>query len=265
MLKITYDGVDYSVGQNRYDYKDMASMLMDLKFVEVEYYKPIKDLYLNIKLAATNSLLKVYYYDGAAWVAVSNLFDGTFGLSEPGFVSWDNVKTTQTSYRYRFNITDLASVEYLVAVPVTFRGIDLVFSDDEDLKGEYPTILDHLPTNSTTFIKFHEAARNELITELRNTGIYVDNDPIYSNKKQIDQWDVLDFSEVREAAKFLALAKIFNYLSDSPDDKWQMLASKFEASAGESLTPLISVDSNDNGIQDEGEELQPMLIKVGRL
>jgi hypothetical protein len=265
MLTISNDGIDYSVGQAKYDFKVMQAKLSQSKFVEISYYKPINSLYLNVVSGSNNHLLLVEYFNGTSWEEVEKLSDETFGLANAGFISWINAKTTQDEYDYRFTLTQSDGSPHLTNVNINFKGINLVFSNDEDLKGEYPTIMDHLPGNATSFIKFHEAARNELLTELRNTGIYVDNEIIYSNKKQIDQWDILDFSEVRESAKFLTLAKIFNYLSDETDDKWQNLASKFEANAGESLTPLISIDSNDNGVKDKEEELQPMFIKVGRL
>jgi hypothetical protein len=65
----------------------------------------------------------------------------------------------------------------------------------------------------------------------------------------------MDVFEIREAAIFLALSKIFFNLSDSPDDHWWIkyreYADKYEAKM---TVARLSIDTDDDGITDEDEK-----------
>jgi hypothetical protein len=143
------------------------------------------------------------------------------------------------------------------------KGINTLFSDDNDLLAEYPSILNHLPENQETFIRFHESARKDIIKDLRDAGIKIPGNGTVS--KQIEAWDILDKDEVRECAKYTVLSKIFFWLSDAPEDKWERLGDKYQAEAAGALTPLITLDMNDDGKKDEGETVQPIVTLIGRL
>jgi hypothetical protein len=208
--------------------------------------------------------LTLQYYNGSSYVDVAGLKDMSFGLSKAGFISWDRNQSNEAKdgslFSYRISIPAAPDPD---TVEVDFKGINLVFSDDYDLVDEYPSILSHLPADQTTFIRFHSAARDEIMTDLKQAGVFIQKD--IDSKKQIDQWDLLDKDEVKEASKFMALSKIFKWLSDEKDDRYDVLSSKYQAEAGESLSPLISIDSNDDGKRDSDEELAPQVILVGRL
>jgi hypothetical protein len=266
MLKIFHNGLDLSREQSRYEYLPNVIDFQDGD-LQVGYYKPISALFVNLLKNTDERNLSLKYYDGISWVEVSNLKDLTFGLKSPSFITWsknqvNEKKTTlndQELYWYKVSSTSTD--------PVTFKGISMLFSDDFDLIAAYPSIMNHLPEGQETFVRFHEEAAKDIINDLRRTGIVINNNLMDSSKrKKLDVFDLMDFEEVRESAKYFTLSKIFGWLSDAPNDKWQLLEAKFEAEAAGSLTPLITIDENDNGLLDESEQLQPNnVVYVGRL
>jgi len=113
-------------------------------------------------------------------------------------------------------------------------------------------VTDYLPTNEVSFVKFHEAARDEIIQEIRNKGMLVGSSQALS--KQIDVFDLLDISEFRNVSKYLTLSKILFWLSDAVDDKWQKKAEKFHKSYLDSLDlAYTSIDFDDDGQKDVTE------------
>jgi hypothetical protein len=265
MLKVFHGGEDISREQSRYEYLTSNVQLLD-NILSIGYYKPINNLYINSIKDDIIRGLTVKYFNGISFEDVAGVKDLTFGLSGPGFLSWKNGQIAEAK-------TEVEGVElywYQVSSdssdPIDLRGISTLFSDDYDLIGIYPTILNHLPQGQNTFVRFHEEAARDIIIDLRRTGLVINGRLTdAAGRKQIDAFDLLDKEEVRDAAKYFALSKIFSWLSDSPGDKWENLASKYEAEAAGSLTPLITLDQNDNGIIEDYEEAADMPVIVGRL
>lgn len=266
MLKIFHNGSDISREQSRYEYLPSEVNFVDGD-LELGYYKPISSLYVNLPKNNNIRNLSLKYFDGIGWEEVSGLKDMSFGLKSAGFISWNRNQINEKKivlndhglYWYKLSCTGTEAVN--------FRGISMLFSDDFDLIAAYPSIMNHLPEGQETFVRFHEEAAKDIVNDLKRTGIVINNNLMDSSKrKRLDVFDLMDFEEVREAAKYFTLAKIFGWLSDAPNDKWQLLESKFEAEAAGSLTPLITIDENDNGLLDDSEKLQPNnVVYVGRL
>jgi len=266
MLKVFFNGLDISREQSRYEY-----LPSEIDFSEGEltigYYKPINSLYVNLLKNNHDRNLSIKYFNGINWEEVSQLKDMSFSFKNSGFINWklnqvNEKKSTLNGtegYWYKINCTGSHAV--------TFRGISMVFSDDFDLVAAYPSIMNHLPEGQESFIRFHEEAAKDIINDLRRTGIVVENKLLDTQKrKKLDVFDLMDIEEVREAAKYFTLSKIFGWLSDAPSDKWQLLEAKYEAEAAGSLTPLITVDENDNGLLEDGEIQAPQnVVYVGRL
>jgi hypothetical protein len=264
MLKIFFDGTNISREQARYEYQTSSVVFDTVDKLEVGFDKPLSSLYLNFTNNSATRTLSVEYYNGSSWVSVAGLTDLTFGLTIPGFVTWNKNQTTETAttlngesmYWYRFNLSASATI--------AFKGIGVLFSDDYDLKGEFPTILDHLPEGKTSFVTFHESARKSIVTDLRRAGFKVQAEGA-TKPSQLTEYDILDKEEVREASKYLALSKIFNWLSDSPGDNFDTLADGFKADAAGAITPLISIDTDDDGLEDDEEVADTTPVIVGRL
>jgi hypothetical protein len=273
MLTINFDGTDYSVEQSRFEWVSTQITFDGSKDLLIGFRKPLRALYFNVVAQAISTKLSLKYYNGTTFAAVDGLIDFTFGLKQPGFVKWtpDEVNEAETTlvseelFWYKINLLDADGTSLDTSKSITFRGINVVFADDHDLKGLYPTIENQLPDGQTTFIRFHEKARDEIITDLRKTGIVINGQMTdTATRKNLDQWDLLDIEEVRESATHSALSKIFAWKSDQVEDKWHILSKEHEAEAGASLSPLMTIDKNDDGVSDASEKVEPVLIIVGR-
>jgi hypothetical protein len=134
------------------------------------------------------------------------------------------------------------------------RGINLIFADDASLKEEFSQIdnSNMYSPGETSHILTHVAARNYILSNLRNHYAKENNE---TGLEKINQYDLMDVFEIREAAIFLALSKIFFNLSDSPDDHWWIkyreYADKYEAKM---TVARLSIDTDDDGITDEEEK-----------
>lgn len=269
MLKIIHNSKDISREQGRFEFLS-SEVDFDGKHLFIGYRKPIPHIYLNLTHPNDHLLddhvLIVSYWNGTEWDHVKGLSDMTFGLTRPGSVSWrlnqKNEAMTEVDgvelFWYRLTLNQPEEI--------IFKGIGPLFSDDQDLLGVYPDIMDKLPTGQTSFVRFHDEAVKDIVKDLRKVGLVIDGcrlDP--SQRKQIDAYDLLDKEEVKEAAKYFALSKIFAWLSDQPEDKWDQLSAKFQSEAAGSITPLITIDHDDNGKLDDEERAQPEPIIVGRL
>lgn len=231
--------------------------------IDVGYYKPISDLYIDLKLPTTETenSLSVEAYNGA-WQPVS-VEDRSNGFNRPGFIRW--IKTEDQKkvllhgkelYWYKLTLENAVS-------DVEINGLNLIFADDNDLKESYPDIVEYLPEGKESFITYHQEARNYIISNLRNKGKTIRQQSRY---KMLDQFDLHNFDEVRQAAKYLALANIFFNESDAVDDKWKQKADGFWNKYSEAINlSFLSIDENDDGVQQANEQSAIQFIKVQRL
>lgn len=138
-----------------------------------------------------------------------------------------------------------------------YAGINKVFSDDSDLSEEYRSINDYICQGDTTFIMTHQAAKKDIIQRLRNSGNYKkpeDETAIID----IDEWDLLDQDQVKQASKMLTLSKIFENASDSIDGKFEQLSMKYQKKYENAIDLfLLTLDVNDSGDVDKADEFNP--------
>jgi hypothetical protein len=273
MLTIIHNSVDISREQSRFEFLP-SEIDFDGKHLFIGYYKPINHFFLNVPDRTPDEegegfidpALVVAYWNGTEYDNVKGLKDFTFGLTQQGPVTFDLDQTNNTKkvefgkelfwYRITLNSPDI----------ITFKGIAPLFSDDQDLIGVYPDIMQKVPAGQTSFVRFHQEAVNDIVKDLRKMGLVIDGCLMDASKrKQIDAYDLLDRDEVKEAAKYFTLSKIFSWLSDQAGDKWEQLSAKYESEAAGSLTPLITIDENNNGKKDDWENAQPQPIIIGRL
>jgi hypothetical protein len=234
--------------------------------LEIGYYKPINSMWLEItpNAIAKNFVLK--YFNGSTFVEIPEAVDTTKDLKRSGWIKWNRnlsneSKTTlhgKSLYWYKLELESSADDPTIIE----FEGINLVFSNDDDLSEEFPGISDLLPEGQASFINFHQAARKDIITHFRNQGKFVGS----SSPKNIDQWDLLDFTEVREASKFLVLSKIMQWRSDATDDKFYQKHQDYLAKYGEKINlAFLSLDSNDDGQEEPAEKTAINIMSVQRL
>jgi hypothetical protein len=264
MLKIFKGTKDLSITLENYISGEFTETLAVGEFFHIGYYKPIDALYLETVSQNEENNLVVEFYDGTSWNILSTI-DKTFGLKKSGFVTWARNIETQVEnsvngvqlYWYRLSI-DTNDITDL-----TVKGINLVFSDDNDLKESYPGIMEYLPDGSTSFISFHLSARNHILTYLRNKGKSVSTLGV---RKLLDQFDLHNYEEVKQASKYKALATIFYNESDNVDDKWYQKAKDFDRLYSESISlNFLSLDENNDGKEEPDEVQSLQYIKIQRL
>lgn len=260
MLKILKNNNDYSKKLENYL---SDSVVIDLDdWLYIGYYKKISSIYIELRNeneTETNLMAEVF---NSSWMSLS-INDETNNLKRSGFISWDksqpwNETTVDGNKLFFIRIKPSDIIENL-----EIKGINLVFANDTDLKEDYPDIFNYLPENSDSFISYHQSARNYILTYMRNKGKTI---KAKNQFKMLDQFDLHDFNEVRQAAKYLALANIFFNESDQVDDKWYQKAVGFKTKYAEAINiKFLSIDENDNGIQESNEAQSIQHIQILRL
>jgi hypothetical protein len=232
-------------------------------FVYIGLYKPFNKVYVELKTPALADVnLNAEYYDGAAWQSLT-LEDDTKGLTRSGFISfekpenWNSTAVNGEDKHYIRLSADTFTAE--------IQGLNLVFADDNDLRQEVRCIDDFLQGNDTTFIAYHVSARNDIVQTLRNGGNATKQEN-QVNYKNLTKWDLLETGEVRQAAKYLCLSKIFHDVSENIDDKQYQRAIDYAQKYGEAFKLFrLSLDNNDDGIADEEEKTVRRGIQVHKL
>jgi hypothetical protein len=235
-------------------------------FLYIGYYKPISTIYISMETASTTDTnMTVSYYNGSSFVAVSDFYDETKALQRDGFVQWDRNQSNE-------DLTTVNSLEkywYRVAFgadtsAVIFKGINIVFSDDQDIKKEFFEYEEFLPTGETTFLLNHVSARDEIIQHIRNSGRYKQNQSSGRNK-DINAFDVHKINQLNKASTYLVLSNIFaNVLSD-PDGLYREKQSYYRNKYTSAMDLFyLDLDTDDDGISDRHEEMRDFTGTVVR-
>jgi len=234
-------------------------------YLYLGYTKPFGSAYVELETPNVNAnSLTAEYWDGATWQSM-DLTDETEGFTRSGYLMWDKEQmvdgetvAVDSDDKYWFRIRPDADQSSTV-----FRGINLVFADDATLKQEFFEIdnTNMLPPGESSHISVHVASRNYIIQKLRNLG-YIKDDST-SGDMIINQWDLMDMFEIRQAAVYLALSKIFFNLSDDPEDHWWAKYRDYQDKFESVKWPAqLTVDIDNDGETDPDEQAAP--IKVVR-
>ena len=192
--------------------RDEATFAYDFNedFVYIGFYKPINTFYADVsKSSHSDETLTVSYYNGSSFTPVSGFYDDTTGFLRAGFVRWDRGQADEA--KTTVNGTELYWYRVLVNGSVhnfTVTGLNILFSDDEDLKRVFFEYNKFLPEGQSTHVLAHEAARDEIIQQLNIMGKekYIESTSTF---KDITAFDLLDISEVKLASTYLVLSNIF--------------------------------------------------------
>jgi hypothetical protein len=229
----------------------------DDDYFYVGFYKPINTFYVEIGTANENAgAMAAEYYNGSSWASLEGFYDESASFTRSGFLQWDRnqedeTKTTINStelywYRLRPSVTHSETV---------INGLNLIFADDNDLKREFFEIGNHLPSGESSHVLTHVAARDQIIQKIRNDGWY--KEAISTGKaKDITAFDILDVGQIKLAATYLALSKIFDAVEDTPDGIYTMRSERYLSLYNNAInTFYLDIDSDDDGIQDVEERL----------
>jgi hypothetical protein len=223
-------------------------------YLYIGFSKPFNSTFIAFNTVNTNAnTLNAEYYNGTGWASLS-LTDETLGFTRNGFLFWDRsvLKSTTINSIEAFYIRLRPSVDHSATI---YRGINLVFSDDNDLKGEFFDIDNPqlLRTGETNHLVHHVASRNAIIQQLTNQN-YKKRSSGNSKLKEINQWDLIDIFQVRQASIMLTLSKIFFLLADSQDDTWWAKYKEYQKRYEEAINLVtLSVDNDDDGEEDLDE------------
>lgn len=268
MLKIFLDDnssfTDYSVECENFIRDDFShTFISGEDYMYVGFHKPIERVYVEVSTSNTNSVTTtVEYYNGSSFTSVSNGVDLTNGLSRSGFIYWDrvqtdNAKTTVNSvekYWYRISFSADTSA-------VTIDGVNILFSDDFDLLEVDAEVLNFKPSGDNSMVRFHQAARNEIVQRINNSGRLKLDENGYRSK--LEAYDILDPTDLKEASKFLTLARIYEPISDEVDDKYnQKFKQYFQTYQDAFNLYMTSIDIDDDGVIDSGERNR---VSYGRI
>lgn len=223
-------------------------------YIYIGFYKPINSTYLEISTASTvSTTLTGEYYKGT-WEALTGFHDDTTAFKRSGFLQWernlsDEVVTTVNGsemFWYRFKTA-------LDTSPISFDGINMVFSDDEDLRRELFEVTKWIPPGENSHILTHVASRDEMVQAIRNNGNKKLNGV---TRKDITAFDLLDIEQVKTASTYLAMSKIFSAITDDPDDTYRQKSLQYRTMYDGAMNLVyLNIDSDDDGERDESENM----------
>lgn len=260
MLTVLHDasGIeDYSPVAADFTRDEFSFTVLGGEHIYLGLDKPFGASYVCLTTPSTNPrTMSAQFWNGSSWVAVSYLRDETQGLTRSGFLFWDKSKMQKSAVggKEKFYVRISLNND---STEITFRGINLVLADDVSLRSNFPPIIgsDMYPVGESSHILTHVSARDEILMELRKRyqKHRPDSEIVW---EMINVWDLIDIFELREAACYLALAKIFFNLSDNPEDHWYKKythwSNKYQAAFE---VAYLSIDKDGDG-KDDIEEVQ---------
>ena len=203
---------------------------------------------------AVSTSLTAEYWNGSAWTAVAGLIEDTKAFSRSGFIQFEKpsdwAKTTVNGAE-KFFIRFAPLLD--LSVGTSIQGMNIVFSDDQDLKGIYPAVANYLGSTETTFILRHENSRDLIIQELRNRAFQKKGD-LKSYYESIDPWDILEIDEVRMWSANLTMSNIFSSLQANTNDLYSQKSEEFSEKAEYyKAAVFLTLDKDDDGVMDSSE------------
>jgi hypothetical protein len=263
-----------------YDYKNQTEVFDYVLGEDALYigsWLPFNHLYF--KLTAVNivaSTVNISVWDNNQWKAVADIMDETLksgaSLGQSGFITWTPDKNSQWGRDDTVNTSGVETITGLGGVKiydrywikVTFstsltattsiKWIGNLFSNDNDLKSEYPdllrtSVLTGFETGKTTWEEQHVVAAKIIIQDLTNQNTIV-------NPGQIMEKHQLTLASVQKVAELI-------YSSFGDDgDKDRVNASK---EYNRRLSKAVyTIDRNINGIADREEIIQTQGVLLRR-
>lgn len=224
-------------------------------YIYVGYRKPIYQVYAALQTPnSAITVMEATYWNGNSWQPLE-IYDATKSLSRDGFITWNppedwvsNLVDTVSNVKYWVRFTLDTTID------TTLYGISALFCDLQDCLVEYPQIDDPDFNLGKNLNYYFVAARNWIMTELERKGLRKRN-PETNQKTDINIWDVLNASKLRQAATFYSLHKIFHSISDTNDDEFGQKADYYAKKSEKSLAMYsLPIDMNDDGKLQEIEK-----------
>lgn len=248
---------DVSMELNNYAVDQVAySMIEDADYIFIGLYKNFKNIFVETVSQAIAGEISYEYYDGATWQELK-VVDESKDFSRPGFISW-----SQELFPTSINGQELYYVRITGDITGVLAGINMVFANDNDLSERYRDIAQYMG-NDSSFIAYHQAAKKDMIQDIKNSG-QTKVSSINGSLTDLTVWDFLRPEQVRVAAAYLCLSKIFAGVSDNSEGKFFTLSEGYEKDYSKALeTFLLTIDRKDTGTEDlEDQNSSVKLCKV---
>lgn len=223
-------------------------------YLYVGFYKPFNSCYIELATPNTNvGEFTCEIYNGLTWVA-ANISDETNQMTRSGFIFLVDAEMNEVSVdgKAAFYMRLKPSVD---TTAMSVRGINTLFADDAALKEEFLEITNAnlLPPGETSHVGVHVAARNHIIQKLRDTGYIKVNST--TGYEDITHFDLMDIFEIRQAAVYFALSRIFFNLSDNQEDHWWAKYREYQDLFEKTKWPArLTIDTDDDGVVDHDEK-----------
>ena len=254
---------DYSLILNDFQRDELDLILPSGEFIYVGLYKPFNALYWEfVEASADDAIGRADYFNGTLWTPLENYQDDTLSGSRSGFIKWKKPEDWTSSM---VGTSDLFWIKFYFSVDFVakIRAINILFSDDNDLKKELQSIEKYLAQGQISFAPTHQTVRDDIVQTLRNKG-KIKYGP---NQKfnQITKWDLLDISEVNLASKYFVLEKIFWQASGAPGDKFSVRQREAKSEGDKAFDlAFLSLDEDDTG-KDPGKMNVRQMVYVERV
>lgn len=233
-------------------------------FLYIGYKKVINALYVALEQFNTiSSSLEIEYYSESGWSQL-NFSDDTRAFSRSGFITWERPNDAADIEIDGINACWIRIATNDDIDPVEFQAINLVFSDDNDICSEVPALIDacFYQQGATSHILQHVAAKNYIMSRLKSLG-YVKYDA--NGEQNINEWDILDIYEIRQASTYYSIAQIYFNLSDDVDDQYWAKYKEYEGKFEEAFAlGRLRIDIDDDGQVDAVEKRQIKTVRWGR-
>lgn len=267
-LNVIYSdgGVETNFSKQAHDFKrdTFQVTLTTDDFVYIGYHKSINALYVAMtQLNTITSSLSFEYYSDSGWSTL-DVCDDTTALTRNGFITWDRIEDAADlivggieACWVRFAANDNID-------PVTFQAINLIFADDNDMCDEVPSLVDpcFYPQGQSSHLLQHVATKNYIMSRLRSLG-YIKNTS--SGEQNINEWDVLDIFELKQAAVYHSISQIYFNLSDDTDDQyWVKYKEYFEKFEEAFSLGQLRIDLDDDGMVDLNEKRPIKTVRWAR-
>jgi len=226
-------------------------------------YKPFPAIYFELTVANTTvGTQAVEYWNGTAWASVAGLIDETKCYLRSGFIYFDQASDWAAiavdsieAYWLRFKpALDLSA-------GTSLKGISIIFSDDRDLEGVYPGVLNYLQASEAgSAIARHQTVRDEIVQAVRGKGFRkIDAD---GNHSQYEAWDFLNVYEVNQWSTYKVLENIFSSLQSTQDGLYKQKADEYKEKAADFENAYyLTLDKDDDGIADPAELANDITVR----
>jgi hypothetical protein len=215
------------------------------------YRKPITSCFFYAQAYSTGTRSITVQGNTDAGVETLQLLDDTKGLTRIGGLTWIypdarlGVETVVNGIKLHWlKITVSHDTSEMI-----IKAISGLFSDDRDIAREFAKINESgFRLGQPDHILTHESARDELVQMLRNRGLRTVSQSLAVYRRLVF-WDLLDIQEVRLAATYLALSKIFeNVANANSDDNWRVKSNIFRGKADKAFElAFITFDRMQDG------------------